>query len=595
MVRLLPLFLMAILVVFAVLDTPDREAEAQVGSPTDGLNGSAATAAAGAAIVASSVTPARVKEDDFIRHVDLKTLALDERTPYISAQCYTKTETSDGRVANPCYTCHAQSTPPNYISGLDLQLSYSFPRPGTTNPFTNLFEDRSQAVASISDEAILEYVRESNYRGPDGKLLLARALRNLPEAWDVDGDHVWDGYIPDVQFRFDRDGFDRTGEGDYTGWRAFGYDLFPGTFWPTNGSTDDVLIRLDEPFQQRSCDTGFDPQTYKINLAIVEAMVKRADVAIDPVDEPTYGVDLNRNGTLDTARQVTFDWAPRQDRYMAYVGCAKAELEKGTYHIAGGLFPEETEFAHTVRYIDPQPDGGIALAARMKEFRYARKEEWQTYSDLQEIAHLEARERYFEADSTKAVAGDFERGMRSMGWRYQGFIESRDGSLRPQNQEETFFCMGCHGGLSATTDTVFAFPRKFDSADAFQRGWYHWSQKGLEGTPEPQRPDGSYEYTRYLRTNLAGDEFRNNDEIMAKFFDHSGELKPTAVARLHEDVTHLIFPSRERALRLNKAYRTIVTDQDFVNGRAATWAPVANVHEQIEQHQKTGVESPVLR
>jgi hypothetical protein len=185
--------------------------------------------------------------------------------------------------------------------------------------------------------------------------------------------------------------------------------------------------------------------------------------------------------------------------------------------------------------------------------------------------------------------------MRSMGWRYQGFIESRDGSLRPQTQEETFFCMGCHGGLSATTDTVFSFPRKFDSADAFQRGWYHWSQKGLEGTPEPQRPDGSYEYTRYLRTNLAGDEFRDNTEVMRKFFDDQGELRPEAVERLHDDVSYLLFPSRERALELNKAYRTIVIDQDFVNGRAATTTPAENVHQSVTQNQPTGVTEPVRR
>lgn len=526
--------------------------------------------------------------------VDLTSIVIDNQTPYVSPQCYTKTEADNGQVFNPCYTCHAQSQEPNYISDLDLQLNYSFPNAALENPFINLFEDRSVAVSAMSDTDILDYVRTSNYRNDKGELILANRLNNMPAEWDSQGDGKWDGYIPDVYFDFDTDGFDHAPDGSYTGWRAFGYYPFLGTFWPTNGSTDDVLIRLASSFRQN--DSGqFDTTVYKLNLAIVEAVILRQDVAIDSVDETTYGVDLNKDGVLSEANRVVFDWEPLNNHFMSYVGAAKNLLAQGKLHLAAGVFPEGTEFAHTVRYIDVTDSGDIALAARMKEFRYARKYQWRDYTFLHEIASLEAWERRFNPDSTKALTGDFEIGLVSQGWRYQGFIEDANGELRPQSQEETFFCMGCHGGISATTDTIFSFPRKFSAADSFQQGWYHWSQKSLAGIPEPRRADGSYEYSRYLEINGAGDEFRANQEVMDKFFDVEGNLIQAELDKLHGDISHLLFPSRERALMLNKAYRLIVQAQDFIYGRDATVTPTENVHRSVQQDQPTGVLEAVRR
>lgn len=78
---------------------------------------------------------------------------------------------------------------------------------------------------------------------------------------------------------------------------------------------------------------------------------------------------------------------------------------------------------------------------------------------------------------------------------------------------------------------------------------------------------------------------------MAKFFDAKGEVKPEAIARLHNDISYLLIPSRERALQLNKAYRAIVQEQSFILGRDATLEPVQNVHRQVEQDQPTEVEA----
>ena len=91
---------------------------------------------------------------------------------------------------------------------------------------------------------------QSNYEDADGNLILARQLADLPAGWDDNGNGRWDGYVPDAYYHFDTAGFDHAPNGDYTGWRAFAYFPVPGAFMPTNGSTDDVLIRLPAAYQQ---------------------------------------------------------------------------------------------------------------------------------------------------------------------------------------------------------------------------------------------------------------------------------------------------------------------------------------------------------
>ena len=56
--------------------------------------------------------------------------------------------------------------------------------------------------------------------------------------------------MPDVQFAFDDHGYDHHPDGTPTGWRAFAYYPFVGTFFPTNGSADDVLVRLDAALRE---------------------------------------------------------------------------------------------------------------------------------------------------------------------------------------------------------------------------------------------------------------------------------------------------------------------------------------------------------
>lgn len=525
---------------------------------------------------------------------DLRKSTLSNETAYIPSQCYTKTQDQDNRVYNPCYVCHTRSIEPNYINDDDLQTEYSIPGLGLVNPWYNLLEDRQDRIQTISDQEIRKYVAHDNYLSERGEIILAETLTNLPSHWDYNGNGQWDGYTPDCYFNFDQEGFDRNPNGKETGWRVFAYYPFPGTFWPTNGSTDDILIRLAVSLRQDN-NGLFNREIYRVNLAIVEAIVKKTDVALAfTVDENKYGIDLNKDGKIAAAKKIIFDWAPKEGRNMSYVGKAKDELENGRLHLAAGLFPEGTEFLHSVRYIGLDSNDKITLANRMKELRYMKKRNWQTYADLEEAALAEMKERDDFPDRISQIIGNAEQGLNNgTGWLLQGFIEDRNGELRPQNFEETIFCIGCHGGVGITTDSVYGFPRKL-AANHYQQGWYHWSQKDISGLSEPKieiRGSGVYyEYSYYLMYNKSGNEFRDNQEVVAKFYNPDGTIREDMLNELHDDISLLLNPTPLRALALNKAYRTIVEDQDFIKGRDANIAPVVTVYERVEQNLPTGVQ-----
>jgi hypothetical protein len=521
---------------------------------------------------------------------DIRSTHLHHPTAYITQMCYTKTKASDGRLHNPCFACHIDSKTPNYVDDGDLQEAYDFVevQAALHNPFKNDFLDFSAEVAKLSDDAIIGYVDTDNYFDANGSIILADTLNRLPDAWDADGDGKWGGYVPDCHYHFNAEGFDTAPDGTPTGWTAFAYMPFLGTFWPTNGSTDDVLIRLGEPFRSAEKSGEFNATIYKTNLAIVEAVVKEKTVPIAPTDETALGVDLNKNGVLDTAERIVYDWAPNAGRMMSYVGYAKALQERGELHLAGGLYPEQTEFLHSVRYIKSDREGDIDIAPRMKELRYAKKTLWLTYANLRNKAMAEMQEKDLDPDKIETFRGTMESGLgTNTGWVYQGFIEDKNGNLRPQSYEETLNCMGCHSGIGATTDTTFAFPRKLD--DDFQYGWYHWTQKSLKGTPENRYIDGTWELTHYLKLNNSGDEFRANGEVKRKFFTAEGDLNQTMVQRLHTDVTQLLFPSHTRALMLNKAYRALVKTQKFYDGKAGHITPMHNVYKEVNASQPTGL------
>ncbi|WP_428353415.1 hypothetical protein [Methyloprofundus sp.] len=526
--------------------------------------------------------------------VDILSRTVHNKTAYIPPQCYTKTEDDQGNIHNPCFACHTTARRPNYINDADLQQNYSFADTARNNPWLNLFKDRTAAVAQITDQEITQYTNSSNYFDEQGRITLQQKLQQVPANWDYDQNGQWDGFTPDVWFKFDDQGFDHDPSGKLTGWRAFGYYPYFGTFWPTNGSTDDVLIRLADAFQTDS-KGKVDLTVYKVNLAIVEAMLKEQDISIDPVDEAKLdNVDLDKDGRIGIATKIRYDWAPVKQRFMWYVGQAHAEQKAGKLHLAAGLYPEGTEFLHTVRYIDVDTQGNNGLSARMKEVRYARKRLWVDYSKLQEKALAEIKEKDDFPNRLRTFRGNAEAGISNgQGWAYAAFIEDAKGELRPQNYEELVFCAGCHSGVGAIKDGIFSFQRKLPVA-SHQQGWFHWSQKGLKGIAEPRRKDGQYEYSYYLQHNKSANEFRTNKEVQQRFFDPQQALKPVMIEQLHQDISLLLYASAQRALLLNKAYRVIVQEQSFTQGRDATILPIDNVHRQLKQDQSTEVKQPLF-
>jgi hypothetical protein len=246
-----------------------------------------------------------------------------------------------------------------------------------------------------------------------------------------------------------------------------------------------------------------------------------------------------------------------------------------------------------VRYLDVGAGGEVTMAARMKELRYMKKVRWLTPADLKAKAAADTVEQTESADGVMTFLWQFDRGIyNGQGWLLQGFIEAADGSLRPQSYEESVTCAGCHGQIGATTDGVFSFARKL-GAGAPARGWFHWTQHGLRGLPEPRRRDGRYEYTLYLQQNGAADELRENHDVEAAFFDADGAPRRERVAELHADIATLLLPSPARALDLDRAYRAIVRAQTFAAGRDTVLAPARNVHRHVHAGDKTGVPTAV--
>jgi hypothetical protein len=550
-----------------------------------------------AAALAASALPARAQTPQAASRkapVPPAALPLDQMTQrnrdaFIPLQCYAQTVDAAGRAHNPCYTCHVGSKAPNFINDGELQLAYEFVPRARQNPWSNAFVDWSEPLTAEGRRELLGYVRRSNYFDERGEIRLASALASPPLAWDFEDDGRWAGYVPDVRFRFDAAGFDRLPDGGYTGWRAYAYYPLPGAFLPTNGSIGDALVRLPRSFRENAAGQ-FDAALYALNLAVLEALIRQRDVPIEPTPEQPLGIDLDQDGKLGSARAVRFRSEPGA---MSFVGHAGAEQRQGRVQLAAGLFPAGTEFLHTLRYLDPT-ERGVRLAARLKELRYARKADFWSAQRLDLRARLETEEKADSPAEVRALAGNIERGVfNGQGWWLQGFIEDAAGDLRPQSFEETAFCVGCHGGIGRTDDSIFSFGRRL-GFEAPQHGWFHPSQHGLAGVPDPPVHGGSSsEYVTYLEENGAADDFRQNLEAQAKFFDAQGRLRPELRARLRKDIGELLLPSPERALALDQAYRALVRTQSFAAGRDVVLGGVKRAHRLVPAAEKTGVSRPV--
>lgn len=487
---------------------------------------------------------------------DLPNIELAARTPVsnevitnleapIPAQCYTKTENRH----NPCYTCHqmydhsAGEFRMNELDDGGLQGAYIFSEDGLSNHWKNLFVDRREWLDAVSEETIQHYVNSDNYSA------LAESLK----ARD------WKGFIPDLAnyqraaAAFDAQGFAKDG----SHWVAFNYKPFPGTFWPTNGSTDDVIIRL--PAALRELNGQYNRAVYLLNLSLVELNIKQlAAISIPAQDENLLGIDLDGDGTLGIAQQLV--------KRESYLGDAS------NMPVTAQQYPLDSELMHTVRYVGTKSEGNIFVPERMKELRYMKKIRVLEQYDVASRYARERKEKNLELLPNFNDHG--ERGMENgFGWLLQGFIEDYAGALRPQTHEETLFCMGCHAAVGATIDHTFALARKVTGAE----GWGYINLKGMKDAPSVSESGG--EILHYLQRAGGGSEFRENPEMLTRWFKDNGMVDEEKVSAAN--VYELITPSHQRALQLNKAYAHIVRTQSFIYGRDATWLPAKNVFDVI--------------
>lgn len=471
----------------------------------------------------------------------------------IPPQCYTKHE---GQF-NPCMTCHQSyefGSRPNRMTDQGLQTAYDFSDYGFENRWKNLFEDRTERVADIPDQEIEAYVAVDNYTP------LINQLKN---------DSEWNGAIPEIKdFHLGAQAFDENGFAkDGSDWVAFNYKPLPSTFWPTNGSTDDVAIRLPQAYRTTSCatDTSDGRDTYIANLALVEMSIQSlTSVSIPEINENNVCVDINGDGQLGNASTI--------NKRTDFVGNAN------NVSVVDMLYPEGTEFLHSVRYVGVTDSGDVYVPPRMKELRYMVKTHFRNETWLSSAYGNEIQEKV-DGLLPKYVY-KVDGSPNEFGWDILGFIENEDGWLRAQNQEETLFCMGCHTTVGSTIDQTFSFPRKVSGA----AGWGYINLKGMRDVASIIGADN--EILEYFKTVGGGDEFRQNTEILERWFNQDGSVKESEVKSA--DVYDLITPSRERALSLNKAYRTIVQDQDFHHGRDANISPAINVYQVVDGN------SPVL-
>jgi hypothetical protein len=461
----------------------------------------------------------------------------------IPPQCYTKTE---GR-HNPCYTCHQTYplSPPrlNQMNDGGNQGDYSFSDVGLENHWLNLFSDKSRYVKQISDSAIIRYVEQDNYSSLAVRLKL----------------QGYRGYLPDLKrYAEGAAAFDGRGLAlDGSAWVAFTYKPFLGTFWPTNGSADDVLIRLPRAFRDK--EGKFDFDVYAVNIALAElALNGEPNVPLWDLDEAKLGVDLDQDGKLGVAQKVV---RPRH-----YIGDAKnIELE-------AEQLPSGTEFLHSVRYLRTRR-GQVTGAPRMKELRYMRKVSVVTADRARSHYARERKEKLDGALPNFLYLGD-EGYDNGLGWYVSGFIEDYDGELRPQTREEGLFCMGCHSALGTTLDSTFSFARKVPGRAGF--GYIH-----LDGMRDvPSRSGGEGEILEYLARAGGGSEFRENPEMLTRWFTPDGTVDRAKV--MAATVLELITPSVGRALELNKAYSYIVRHQSYRLGRDAHVKAAENVFRLID-------------
>lgn len=428
---------------------------------------------------------------------------------HIPAQCYIETA---GGTQNPCQVCHTdgladrrfgnnapQGGASDFIGDLTAEyafaaLEYPFEPNGSINPWDNtLFPEKLRAAVADAGHDPAAWNMDTWIRQDNWSAAVARRPGDA---------RAWDSGARDDPFRLlpalspadlpaDADGFVRRdheegtffndGRGWITGWRSV--DFVPhGIFTPLTGSVSGIYVRLPERFM-RDAEGRFDLATYTANLDLVAAAVS--------------------------------DHLP-EDAPATYRGAAT------DIPVQPGLYPQGTEFAHPLHYVDTQADGSAdapgrfpgARADRVKEIRYMYK-----------IRHFDPEYAgpEIKEESAPAYASRTEGWIdNGAGWILAGWIEDAEGALRAQTPSELVQCVGCHSGhepqretgghptfqsgVGVTIDSTWAMPRRLPGS----AGWGEMTAMGYRASgaddgigrssyPDPvNRAMGNGEFAHFL-------------------------------------------------------------------------------------------------
>ncbi len=412
-----------------------------------------------------------IESSDFQKHTGVPYQPSYNEEPTIPAQCWI--ETSYG-TQNACKYCHT-----NYLTEIkhgnnwpiaEDQILFSFPSPDLNKVlWTNIIhpeeiikrlEEENISLPQTDDPAILTYIRGDNWiatyniaRGngddswnnlshADSEFQLFPALNPddlFPYSEENPTDSGTHGYV-------DQEGFVKNKNNEYTGWRAVNF--FPyAIFTPLTGSVSGIYIRLPREFMAKEGEV--DIEIYKKNLDLLVKNIKN----------------------------MQFD-----SEY--YYGAASGiKVDKGFY-------PVGTEFAHPLHYVDLNADSecGTDLdglnnndskdyefpgtrSKRVKEIRYMYK--WKNVT-IEDIAPKEEEE-----EEAGRIIGKEWKGWidNNAGWVISAYIEDREGNLRPQTTEELCQCLGCHGEVGNTIDSVWSFQRKLPAELGWQEMNYGYYKK----------------------------------------------------------------------------------------------------------------------
>lgn len=373
--------------------------------------------------------------------------------PSIPAQCWI--ETSYG-TQNACLYCHT-----DYLAKIghgnafplgEDQVLYSFPTRDLNKVLwrntifpQEIVERLKRENIPLPEKQDVAYVRRDNWqpafdraRPKAGTEWMNRESSPFVLFPALNPNHLFPGREKDPtdggRHGFvDGKGYVRDEKEGFTGWRAVNF--FPyGIFTPLSGSVSGIYIRLPGPFMSEK--GAFSQAVYEKNLDLLERNIK------------------NRS--------------PRESHYHG---------DASQVPVVSGFFPLGTEFAHPLHYVDLKADGetgrtldgvvdnqGVSYefpgtrSRRVKEIRYMYKWKEVGLDDIGEHAHHE-----------EFVVGNEGQGWvdNNAGWLLAGFIEERRGELRPQTTEELVQCIGCHGKVGNTVDSVWSLVRKLPGA----AGW----------------------------------------------------------------------------------------------------------------------------